>query len=256
MSRLVVAVITAILAAGSGTAQRAWAGDVGCRTKVDLLTLADALPMTRHRLAEGIGLVIVAIGSSSTAGHGASAPDRRYPAQLGALLRAHYPKQTIEVLNRGVGGETAAQMVARFDRDVVAHRPHLVLWQTGANDAMRGVDPDEFAATIDHGLALLRAHRLDVVLIVPQYAPKLLATPKSEIYRARMHEVAARRGVPVFRRHSIMRELATSRPDALRQVLSPDGLHLNDIGYRCLAIQLTTAIEANAAAAPRVLDHR
>jgi lysophospholipase L1-like esterase len=54
-----------------------------------------------------------------------------------------------------------------------------------------------------------------------------------------MHEVAARRGVPVFRRYAIMRALG---PDARDAQLAPDGLHPNDLGYRCLAEQLSAAI--------------
>jgi acyl-CoA thioesterase-1 len=216
--------------------------DTRCATTTPLLTLANALPRMRAELAGSGRIVIVAIGSSSTQGHGASSVDRTYPAQLAAALRARYPVRTVEVLNRGIGGETARQMVARFDRDVIAHAPQLVLWQTGANDALRRVPIEEFVAALEHGIEVLRDYGADVVLLPPQYAPKLIAVPNSEAYLARLHETAARHHVPVFRRYAIMHELALKQPDALGAMLTADGLHLNDLGYHCLATQLVDVI--------------
>ena len=71
-------------------------------------------------------LTIVAIGSSSTFGLGASSPAMSYPSRLAVELRALLPRTSITVINRGVNGETALEMVARFDRDVFATHPDLV----------------------------------------------------------------------------------------------------------------------------------
>lgn len=217
--------------------------DARCRTATDLLTRNDALAMTRARLAAGEALTVVTIGSSSTQGHGASSADRAYPAQLAALLAGQHADARIEVLNLGVGGEVATQMLQRFGRDVLAHHPQLVLWQTGANDAIRGVDLDEFSAALERGVALLRERGIDVILIPPQYAPRVVAAAGSEAYLERMHAIGARHGVPIFRRYAIMREVAVGKPDALASMLTADGLHLNDLGYRCLAVQLAASID-------------
>jgi lysophospholipase L1-like esterase len=236
----------AILAASLAIAAAAAAGsvranDARCATLEPLLTARAELPVTHARLGGSAPLVIVAIGSSSTLGHGASAPQNTYPARLEAALRAARPGQSIAVLNRGIGGETAAQTVARFDRDVLAHEPHLVLWQAGANDSLRGVDLDAFAATLDRGLEWLRARRFEVVLIPPQYAPRTATAARIEAYLQRMREAGTRHGVPVFRRYAIMRALGEN-PAALATMLGNDGLHLNDLGYRCLAEQVAAAI--------------
>ena len=96
---------------------------------------------------------IVAIGSSSTSGAGASSPAATYPSRLEAELKARLPGLPITVLNKGIGGEEAAQMVARFDADV--HRggagPRAVAGrqQLGAarsSDAGRGDPPGRRAA--------------------------------------------------------------------------------------------------------------
>ena len=50
----------------------------------------------------------------------------------------------IAVLNRGIGGQDAPEELARLQADVIAVRPQLVIWQVGANGAMRNADPAEF----------------------------------------------------------------------------------------------------------------
>jgi acyl-CoA thioesterase-1 len=88
----------------------------------------------------------VAIGSSSTARVGASNPAHTYPARLAEELRLRWPRLTVQVINSGVGGETADAMLARFERDVLAYSPQLVIWQTGSNSALQGWDIDVYEA--------------------------------------------------------------------------------------------------------------
>ena len=49
----------------------------------------------------------------------------------------HFPGHDLTVLNRGVNGEEAADMLARFETDVIAEKPDLVLWQVGTNSVLR-----------------------------------------------------------------------------------------------------------------------
>ena len=92
-----------------------------------------SLPNTARAIRRGEALVIVAIGSSSTQGVGASDQAHTYPALLAEELRRRWPRLAVTVVNKGVGGETAEQMLARFTRDVLPYRPQLVIWQTGSN---------------------------------------------------------------------------------------------------------------------------
>ena len=73
---------------------------------------------------------IVAIGSSSTAGHGNIKP---YPERLLSLLQAKYPNARITMVNQGIGGQEAPIELERFDTDVIAEKPDLVIWQVGTN---------------------------------------------------------------------------------------------------------------------------
>ena len=127
-----------------------------------------------RRLASGEPITIVAFGSSSTAGAGASSPAATYPSRLEADLKTRFPGRTIKVLNRGVGGEDASQMLARMDRDVAPERPDLVLWQVGTNAVLSDHALAGEAPPIREGIRRIKALGADIVLIDPQYAPKVL----------------------------------------------------------------------------------
>ncbi|WP_369335876.1 SGNH/GDSL hydrolase family protein, partial [Halomonas sp. ND22Bw] len=88
------------------------------------------LPHVAHSLATGGPIRIVAFGSSSTEGIGASSASAAYPARLSVALKQAQPRSAdrITVSNRGVGGEAVDDMLVRIDRDVIAPRPDLVVW--------------------------------------------------------------------------------------------------------------------------------
>ncbi|MGH7001639.1 MAG: hypothetical protein ACREEA_09055, partial [Stellaceae bacterium] len=88
-----------------------------CGVSADLAALDMNLPHVVQSLAAGGPVVIVAFGSSSTYGTGASARDKTYPSRLAALLARRLPGANIAVLNRGIGGEAAAATLARVDTD-------------------------------------------------------------------------------------------------------------------------------------------
>jgi len=148
-----------------------------CDAPLDLIRLANPLPHFAKKLTLGEPVTIVAIGSSSTAGAGASSPKMNYPSQLTIELNQHFPKLSITMLNRGVGGEEVPDMLARFDSAVIAAKPDLVLWQLGTNSVIRDHQLNSHDALIRVGLAKIRATGADVVLIDPQFAPKVIAKP-------------------------------------------------------------------------------
>src|SRR5579862_2611084 len=79
-----------------------------CRENPKLARLSAPLAHMRRLIALGRPITIAALGSSSTAGAGASSPQASYPAQLEAELRKRFPGIAITVVNRGVNGEEAA----------------------------------------------------------------------------------------------------------------------------------------------------
>src|SRR5262249_8795305 len=76
-----------------------------CNVPPDLIRLANPLPRLAKKVMAGEPIAIVAIGSSSTSGAGASSPASNYPSRLLIELQQHFPKVSITMSNRGVGGE-------------------------------------------------------------------------------------------------------------------------------------------------------
>src|SRR5512142_2518773 len=117
--------LAALLLLATASFAPALSADSRCAGPEAITRFKFNLPNTARAVRSGGPLVIVAIGSSSTEGVGASDPAHAYPAALGGELRRHWPRAHVEVINKGVGGEIAAQMLARFARDVLAYRPEL-----------------------------------------------------------------------------------------------------------------------------------
>ncbi len=203
---------------------------------------AIAAPRLAAAIANGEAVRIVALGSSSTAGAGATLPWRAYPGRLEARLREALPGVPITVMNRGAGGEDAAHMLGRLEHDAVAEAPQLVIWQVGANDALRSLDRDSFRGFLRQGLLQLRTAGIDVVLMDNQRAPRIAARPGHRDYDAMLAEAAASiPGVVLFSRGALMDAwAATGTPnDAF---LISDNLHHNDRGYACIAQALSIAV--------------
>jgi acyl-CoA thioesterase I len=213
-----------------------------CQAPHEMLTLDQPLTRTALALASGEPVVIVALGSSSTAGAGASSPEHSYPAQLEMQLRQQFPKALITVINRGANGEEAAQMVARMQEDVLDGQPDLVLWQVGTNAVLRDLAVSGQATIILDGLAKLKAAGTDVVLIDSQYSPKVLAKKNLDEMTALLHRYARDQKVGLFRRFAIMRHWKENAGITFEQTLSDDQLHMNDWSYGCIAKLMATSI--------------
>lgn len=204
-----------------------------------------ALVVPRFAEAVARGAVhIVAFGSSSTAGAGASSPSHAYPAQLERQLRRALPGVRVTVTNRGIGGEDARQMIARIGPQVLAESPDLVIWQLGANASLRSLGTENFRQRLDEGLAQFLGSGVDVVLMDNQRAPRIDARPGHGIYDAILRQAAANHaGVELFRRGMLMDALATHGVSTA-ELVGADGLHHTDRGYACVAEALTHALVA------------
>jgi acyl-CoA thioesterase-1 len=244
-------VIAALSSPATPQAQPAPAAPA-CTAPAEFSRLGHTLTRLARRLATAEPITIVAIGSSSTSGAGASSPAATYPSRLEADLKARFPGRTIRVLNRGVGGEDASQMLARFDRDVAVEQPDLVLWQVGTNAVLRDHALAGEAPLIREGIRRLKATGADVVLIDPQYAPKVLDKEHDAEGMVRLIGAEAKAGnIGLFQRFAIMRHWREHQGIAFETLLSADGLHMNDWSYSCVARQLGIAI-ADAVRSPAI----
>lgn len=205
-----------------------------------------ALPHLRSAVNHRVEAVVVALGSSSTQGAMASDLAHSYPAVLQQVLSAGLPDAHIAVINRGVGGQDAAEELARLNADVLAVRPQLVIWQVGANGALRNADPAGFRDMVTTGVRQLQAAGADVILMDNQQSPKLLAKADEPVFDQTLAEVAAETGAALFSRRALMR--GWRREGApLTEFIAADGLHHNDRGYLCVAEALAQEILAGLA---------
>jgi len=152
-------------------------------------------------------------------------------------------------LNRGAGGEDVSNMLARLDTAVIREKPDLVLWQVGTNSVLRDKSVQPHAALLREGLSRLKATGADVVLIDPQYAPKVIAKRNAENMVSLVAATATLEGVSHFRRFDLMRHWHETEHLPFNAFVSRDGLHMNDWSYACLAKALGLAI-AEAAERP------
>lgn len=213
-----------------------------CAAPDDMTRLMNPLARTGRRLAAGEPVKIVAIGSSSTAGAGASSPDKSYPARLAVELEARFPAQPITVINRGVNGEEARDMVARLDQGVLAERPDLILWQVGANTVIREHPIAPVGSLILDGLRRMKASGADVILIDPQFAPVVVSKKDANAMVDLLAATAKLQNVDLFRRFAVMRHWRNVARLPFEVFISPDELHMNDWSYGCLAKLLAGAI--------------
>jgi acyl-CoA thioesterase I len=237
------------LAQGPATGPSGRAAAPNCPVPADVARFELPLAGLAHRLAGAQPIKIVAIGSSSTYGFGASSPSASYPSRLQVELERHFPGHPLTVINRGVNGEEAPDMLSRFETGVIAERPDLVVWQVGTNSLLRDRPIDPRGLVLHEGLARLKAIRADVVLMDLQYAPRVLAKPNRDAVVAQIAETAKEEKIGLFRRYALMRRWHEVYGLPFETFVTWDGLHMNDWGYACLAKSLGAAV-AEAATRP------
>jgi len=246
-SRITAATIIAFasLVAGSALAWQTPAPTQlpeACSAPSEVTRLEQSLVRTAARIAQGQRLKIVALGSSSTAGYGASSASWTYPSRLEAELRSLLPEQDIVVVNRGVNGEDAVEMLARLQRSVLAAHPDLVIWQVGTNALLDGYPLARERALIRRGIRRLIDAGIDVVLMDPQYAPAVTEKTTAARFVDLLDKIGRDARVGVFRRFAIMRYWNEGQKLPFRAFVKDDGLHMNDWAYDCTARLLAGAI--------------
>jgi lysophospholipase L1-like esterase len=195
-----------------------------------------SLPHVATKLAAGKPVLIIAFGSSSTAGYGSTSPEFTYPNRLAAQLHRQYPTADISVINRGQGGEDAPEMMKRLQTEVIDMHPDLVIWQVGTNAVLRNLDPAETARMVEDGVARIQAAGADLVLVDPQYSPRVNEKAESAGKMVNvLHRVAELRHIGIFPRFEVMRDWHEKQSIPIDSFVISDGLHMNDWGYACFA---------------------
>jgi acyl-CoA thioesterase-1 len=222
------------------------ADELGCPAEISAFD-ANGAVLAFPKGGAAAPLDILAIGSSSTEGVGATSPANAYPVKLEEELE----KRTgvdFDVKNAGVGGELAAKTLERLKNALRSGWARLVIWQVGTNDAIVGVDEALFRATVESGVAAARAAGVPLVLVDPQFTLQSPNPARYERYVEIVDAVGAKDRVPVLSRYAMMKRWGAKGVKAIGSLLSRDGLHMSDLGYRCLAHALADVIEGTSGA--------
>lgn len=169
-----------------------------------------------------------------------------YPEVMRRELSRLKSNTSISVINSGRVGDTIPGNIARFERDVLAHAPDLVIWQLGTNDVAWGGRPDQgLKRSVFEGVRALKAGSADIVLMDLQYAPQVLASASYATMEGIIADVAKQERVGLFSRFALMRN-SINAGVAQSALVTWDGLHNTADGYDCIGRALALAISRSA----------
>jgi len=181
---------------------------------------------------------ILALGDSLTAGYGLEA-GHAMPDILQAALKQG--GKDITVINAGISGDTAAQGAARLDWALTPEVKALIV-ELGANDALRGLPPEQTDQALRQIMDKAKAKGLPV-LILGMKAPPNLGSDYQTKFDAIYSRLAADYGAALY---PFYLEGVAARPD-LNQ---PDGMHPNDKGVAVIVPKLVPFVEGLVAKLP------
>jgi acyl-CoA thioesterase-1 len=190
-------------------------------------------------------VLAVAIGSSSTAGNGASSPSNGYVAVTQRLLAGYTGLAQFVVVNAGVPGDSLSQVRSRLQRDALSMNPQLVILQVGVNDAT--------AQPTRAGVDAFRVDFADIVTQIRRKSQLIIVTGQHyerqpafyEDYMNAMTQVADQQDVAVFDRYKLMKSLIASGKYSFGSLLAGDRFHPNDVMHRCTGKVLADLIAAS-----------
>ncbi len=197
------------------------------------------------KIQRGETIKLVAIGSSSTEGSDLTDQRLAYPTHLEHRLNSLLGAKAVKVVNKGRGGENILDAVARFQRDVMAEGPDLVIWQLGANDIVKNLDVTMLKSSVDMGLSLLAQDQVPVVMMDSQTAPRVLVSPQREPIDRMIREAASRHGAMLWSRFDLMRSILAKGAAGQPDLIKADGMHMTIPMHVCTGAVLGETIAAS-----------
>lgn len=176
-------------------------------------------------------LRVTVLGDSLSAGFGLAARDA-FPVKLAAALQAK--GLAVEITNAGVSGDTASAGRDRLDWSI-PDGVDAVIVELGANDALRGIDPDITRNALDEILTRLKKKKIAVLLCGMQ-APPNMGADFAARFNALFPALAARHQVAFYR--FFLDGVAANA--ALNQ---RDGIHPNAAGVDVIVSRILPDVE-------------
>lgn len=211
---------------------------------LSIASLATAAPdKTQQLLTTGREPVrIVCIGDSITGVYYHTGGLRAYPEMLEIALRRTYPQAQVSVRNAGISGDTTKGALARLDRDVLAHKPHLVTVMFGMNDLVR-IPLIEFRKNLKEISARCRQAGAEVLLCTQNSVMETAARPASKLAELTqaIRDVGREESLDVADCFAVYESVRAG--DALEwSLLHSDEIHPNMDGHKVFASTIAQTI--------------
>jgi acyl-CoA thioesterase-1 len=219
----------------------------------DMLQYLPAPPPSASPLIVRAGERIVALGDSITEAEG-------YLRAIDAVFARQYPHLRLPpIINAGIGGNKAADMLGRFTTDVLAHRPDRITIHVGINDVWHNLHlPDDdavlraYRADVARMVDLAKANGSRVMLLTPTVIEERadsLGNLRLARYVAAMRRIAAQAACDLCDLHALFLAALAARPaTATPYWLTVDGVHMSPRGDAVMAIGILRALGVTDAA--------
>ena len=175
---------------------------------------------------------LVGFGDSLMAGYQLPAADA-FPVKLEAALRAK--GHEVEIANAGVSGDTTSGGLARLDWSIPDGTEGVIL-ELGANDALRGIAPEETEKNLDAMLARLKERGIPV-LLAGMLAPPNMGADYAQRFNGIYKRLSEKHGVPLY---PFFLEGVVTRADLQIE----DGMHPNPAGVDVMVQSILPTAEA------------
>lgn len=180
---------------------------------------------------------------------------RSYVADVGALLGCMYPELSLRVINMGISGNQVRDLEARWETDVMEHRPDWVSVLIGINDVWRQFDCPYMPETHFGLKEYEETYERLIQRTLPTVKGMILMTPyfmepnKADPMRARMDEYGAVVKKLADQYNLVFVDLQKGW-DELFQHMHPcniawDRIHPNQTGHMYIAKQFLRAVGAD-----------
>jgi len=212
-----------------------------------LALLGPATSETPKELQLAEGDQIVAIGDSITQGGG-------YLRDADAVLAAQYPDLKLpKIINVGIGGQKAEDLVKRFEKDVIDRGAKLVTISIGINDVWHRLGkPHEeqvlaaYKENVSKMVDMAQAKKIKVILLTPTLINEDAKSPGNERlaqYIAASKQIAKDKQCGISDLHQMFLDVLAKKPEDVKgNWLTSDGVHMNPRGDALMAIGMLRAL--------------